>query len=91
MSFSDVEMTVDIPEAEKVAFTLVTNKKYKRKSKALPFLSMFFSDSRSKILFVSRASSCSKAVTSCLVLKSVTTCPGSSMTFNPALMTSKTV
>jgi len=34
----DIEMTVDTLEAEEVAFTLVTNKKYKRKDKLLLFL-----------------------------------------------------
>jgi len=91
MSFSDVEITVDIPEAENFAFILVTNKKYKRKSKALFFPSMSFSYSRSKILFVSRAFPLSNAVTSCLVLKLVTTCHGSAMTFSPATITSKTI
>jgi len=34
----DIEMAVDIPEAEEVAFTLVTNKKCKRKDKFLLFI-----------------------------------------------------
>jgi len=56
----DVEMAVDAPEAEEVAFTLVTNQKYKGKGK-IP------SDSRSKISLVSRAPPLPKAVTTCLV------------------------
>ena len=56
----DVEMAVDAPEAEEVAFTLVTNQKYKGKGK-IP------SNSRSKILLVSRAPPLPKAVTTCLV------------------------
>ena len=41
-------MTIDVPEAEEVAFTLVSNKKHKKKDKVsfLPFMS--FSNSRSK-------------------------------------------
>ena len=34
----NIEMAVDIPEAEEVAFTLVTNKKCKRKDNFLLFL-----------------------------------------------------
>jgi len=50
--FSDVEMAVIVPETEEIAFTLVTNKKSKRKAKAFSLLS---TDSRNKILLVSRA------------------------------------
>ena len=52
--FSDVEMAVIVPETEEIAFTLVTNKKSKRKAKAFSLLS---TDSRNKILLVSRAPS----------------------------------
>jgi len=45
MPFPDVEMTDNIPETEEVAFILVTNKKYKRKSKVSSLLSMFSLDS----------------------------------------------
>jgi len=49
----DVEMAVDAPEVEEVAFTLITNQKCKGKGKAffLPSLSSF--GSRSKTLLIS--------------------------------------
>jgi len=39
---SDIKIDVDVLEAEKIAFTLITNKKYKRKSIAsfLSFISL---------------------------------------------------
>ena len=63
----DIEMAVDAPEAEEVAFTLVTNKKCKGKDKVPSPLSGTPPDSRSKTLLVSRAPPLSKAVTTCLV------------------------
>jgi len=63
--FPDVEMAVDAPEVEEVTFTLVTNQKYKSKGKVSSPLSGTPPDSRSKISFVSRASSLLKAVTTC--------------------------
>ena len=62
----DVEMAIDAPEAEEVAFTLVTNKKHKSKGKVPSPLSRTPSNSRSKISLVSRALSLPKAVTACL-------------------------
>jgi len=56
----DVEMDVDTPEAEEVAFTLVTNKKSKGKAKAS---SPPPTNSRNKIPLVSRASPAPKAAT----------------------------
>jgi len=50
---SDIEIAVDVPETEEVAFTLVSNKKYKRKSKASSFSSMFFSDFKDKTSLIS--------------------------------------
>jgi len=50
--FPDVKMAVDVPETEEIAFTLVTDKKSKRKAKAFSLLS---TDSRNKILLISRA------------------------------------
>ena len=50
--FPDVKMAVDVPETKEIAFTLVTNKKSKRKAKAFSLLS---TDSRNKILLISRA------------------------------------
>ena len=54
MPAPDVEIAVDTPEAGEVAFTLVTNKKYKRKSKASFLSSMFFS--KNNISLISQAS-----------------------------------
>jgi len=52
--FPDVEMTINIPEAEEVAFTLVNNKKHKRKSKVSSLFSISSSDSKSKIFLISQ-------------------------------------
>jgi len=65
MFFPDVEMSIDVLEAEEVAFILVTNKKHKRKSKASFLSSMYFSNFRSKILLISYAVPLSKTVTTC--------------------------
>ena len=59
----NVEMAVDIPEVEKVAFILVTNQKRKGKSKVPSPLSKTPPDSRSKTSLVSRALPLSKTVT----------------------------
>ena len=58
--FPDVKMVVDVPEVEEVAFTLVTNKKGKRKAKTS---SPPPPNSRNKILLVLRAPPAPKAVT----------------------------
>ena len=58
----DVEMAVDAPEAEEVAFTLVTNQKRKSKGKVPSPLSGTPSNSRSKTSLVSRAPPLPKAV-----------------------------
>ena len=50
--FSDVKMAVDAPETEEIAFTLVTNKNSKKKAKAF---SLSSTDSKNKILLISRA------------------------------------
>ena len=60
---SDVEMAVDTPEAEEVAFTLVTNQKRKGKGKVPSPLSRTPHDSRSKTSLVSRAPPLPKTVT----------------------------
>jgi len=59
----NVEMAVDAPEAEEVAFTLVTNQKRKSKDKVLFPSSGTPSDSRSKTSLVLKAPPPSKAVT----------------------------
>ena len=62
----DVEMAVDVPEVEEIAFTLITNQKHKDKGKVPSSLSETPPDSRSKTLLVSRAPPFSKTVTTCL-------------------------
>ena len=51
--FSNIEMVIDVPEAKEVTFTLISNKKCKRKSKVSSFLSISFFDSKSKTLLIS--------------------------------------
>jgi len=63
----DVEMAVNAPKAEEVAFTLVTNQKRKGKGKVPSPLSGTPSNSRSKTLLVSRAPPLPKAVATRLV------------------------
>jgi len=67
---SDVEMVVDALEVEEVTFTLVTNKKGKRKAKASPPPP---TNSRNKILLVSRASPVPKTVTASAASKPAAT------------------
>jgi len=50
MPAPDVEMAVDTPETGEVAFTLITNKKYKRKSKASFLSFMFFSKNNTSLI-----------------------------------------
>ena len=45
-------MAIDVPETEEIAFTLVTNKNSKKKAKAF---SLSSTDSKNKILLISRA------------------------------------
>ena len=70
-SSPDVEMEVDVPEVEEVAFTLVTNKKGKGKAKVS---SSPPTNSRNKILLVSRASLAPKTVTASTTSKPAATC-----------------
>jgi len=67
----DVEMEVDVPEVEEVAFTLVTNKKGKGKAKVSSSPS---TNSRNKVPLVSRASLAPKTVTASTALKPAVTC-----------------
>ena len=62
----DIEIMVDALEIKEIAFTLVTNKKNKRKAKAS---SLPLTDSRTKILLVLRASLISKIVIASVVSK----------------------
>ena len=73
---SDVEIVVNIPEVEEVAFTLVTNKKGKERAKAP---SPPPTNSRSKISLVSRASSAPKTITTGTASKLAATCPFSTI------------
>ena len=75
-------MTTDVLVTKEVTFILITNKNYKKKSKASFLLSISFSNSRSKISLVSRAFSLSKSIISS---------PGLVITSSLAIMTSKTV
>ena len=59
----DVEMAVDAPETEEVAFTLVTNQKYKDKDKVSSPFSGTSPNSRSKTSLISRAPPLPIAVT----------------------------
>jgi len=72
----DVEMVVDVPEVEEVAFTLVTNKKGKKKAKVS---SPSPTNSRNKILLVSRAPPVLKTVTTSTVAKPAVTHPTSAV------------
>jgi len=71
----DIEMVVNAPEVEEVAFTLVTNKKGKRKTK-VPFPP---TNSRNKILLVSRAPPVPKTVTTSVASKPAATHPSSAV------------
>ena len=72
----DVEMEVDVLEVEKVAFTLVTNKKRKEKAKASSPPPTNF---RNKIPLVLRASSAPKAITASAASKPAATCSSSAV------------
>jgi len=84
--FPNVKMDVNTPEAEEVAFTLVTNKKgSKGKAKVSSPLP---TNSRNDIPFISRAPPAPKAVTASAALKPAVICPSSAVaaatTFKPA-------
>ena len=51
----DIKMAIDVLEAEEITFTLVTNKKYKRKIKVFSLSSMSFFNSRNKTSLISQA------------------------------------
>jgi len=70
----NVEMVVDIPEVEEVTFTLVTNKKSKEKAKVSSLPS---TNSRNKILLVSRAPPVPKIVNASIASKPAATHPSS--------------
>ena len=52
ISSPDIKIAVDIPETEEIAFTLVTHKKHKEKGTVSSLPSIFFFNSRSKILLI---------------------------------------
>ena len=72
-------------------FTLIINKKHKEKSKVFFLFSMFFSNSKSKTFLISQACSLSKATTTCIASKSATNYSSFAVTFNLAIITSKTI
>ena len=47
-SFFDIEIAGDLPKTKEVVFTLVINKKYKRRGKVFSFSSMSSFDFRSR-------------------------------------------
>ena len=78
--FPEVKMAVDALEAKEVTFTLVTNKKCKRKSKASFLPSMSSSNFRSKTSLILHAILFFKAIITCLASKLVTTYPSLAVT-----------
>ena len=52
ISFSDIKIAINILEAKEVTFTLVTNKKHKKKSKTSSFPSISSSNFRSKTFLI---------------------------------------
>ena len=74
--FPDVKMEINVPEVEEVAFTLVTNKKGKRKAKTS---SPPPTNSRNKIPLVSRTPPIPKAVTASTASKPAATCSSSAV------------
>ena len=85
---SDVEMDIDAPEVEEVAFTLITDKKGKRKAKVS---SPSPTNSRNKILLVSRAPPAPKAVTASVASKpaaaaAITSKPAQSQNVPPLVL-----
>ena len=75
--FPDIEMDINVLEAEKVTFTLVTNKK-RSKGKA-KVSSSSPTNFRNKIPLVSRALPAPKAVTASIASKLATICPSSAV------------
>ena len=69
---SDVEMDVDVPEVEEVTFILVTDKNRGKGKAKVPLLSP--TNSRSKILLVSRAPPVPKTITASAASKPAATC-----------------
>jgi len=84
-SSSNIEMAVDVPEAEEVTFTLVSNKKHKEKRKVSSLSSMSSSDSKNKTSLISWASSLPKDVTAHPASKLVITHYGLAITVTPSL------
>jgi len=87
----NIEMAINVLEAEEVTFTLVSNKKHKEKNKVSFLPSISSSNSRSKTLLILWALSLPKARTTYLVSKPVIICPGLAMISSPAMITSKTI
>ena len=88
MPFSNIKIAINLQE---VTFTLVTNKKYKRKSKVSFFPSMFSFNSKSKMLLKLWAFSLFKAITTYSVSKLAISCSSSTVTSSSAIIISKTI
>jgi len=88
---SNIEITVNISETKDVTFTLVTNKKHKKKKKATFLSSISSSNFRSKTLLILQAFPLSKAITTHLVLKLVATCSGLTVIYSLVITTSKII
>jgi len=87
----NIEMTINTSETKGITFTLVTNKKHKKKQKASFLLFISSSNSRSKTLLILQPSSLPKAIITHSVLKPVTTCPGLTIIYSLAITTSKII
>ena len=90
-SSSNIEIAIDIPKAEEITFTLVTNKKHERKDEATFLPSISSSNSKSKISLISQDFSLPKAITTCLASNLVITHSSLAMTSSLVIITSKTI
>ena len=83
-----MKIAVDVPVAKEVAFTLVTNQKYKKKNKALSLLFRSLPNFKSKMLLILRTLSLFKAVTTCLATMTSKTIQAQ-IALSPILLASK--
>ena len=88
---SNIEIAIDILEAEEITFTLVTNKKHERKDKATFLPSMSSSNSKSKISLISQDFSLPKAIITYPVSNLVVTHSSLAVTSSLVIITSKTI
>ena len=90
-SSSNIEIAIDILEAEEITFTLVANKKHERKDKATFLPSMSSSNSKSKISLISQDFSLPKAIITYPVSNLVVTHSSLAVTSSLVIITSKTI